>query len=173
MGYMKLVYMILPIQMALKLISRLCGVSDAVKMCGMEETLLSCTNMAKKQPIEISSLTKRGFLNEERFFRLLSENNNYVDPQTVREFYKGLVTLIKKELHENGGVRLPDIGDMALVKRKAHLGWAGDVQKMIPESRTLIFYPKEALRKHFKLLEDNVVPEHTPSTTVDEYRVEQ
>ncbi|MCR4260815.1 MAG: HU family DNA-binding protein [Candidatus Colwellbacteria bacterium] len=129
--------------------------------------------MAQAQPIEITSLAKRGLLDEKRFFRLLSENNNYVDPQTIRHFYRGLVTLIKKELYENGGVRLPEIGDMALVKKKAHLGWAGSVRKIMPESKTLIFYPKEALRKHFKSSDVTVVPKYISRTALDEFRVEE
>lgn len=129
--------------------------------------------MAKPLPIEITNLTKRGLLDETRFFRLLSEQNNYVDPKTVRNFYEGLVRVIKSELRENGGIRLPDIGDMALVKVKAHIGWVGKIRQIIPESQTLKFYPKEALRKYFKLITGNPVQTYVPNTTVDEYRVEE
>lgn len=100
-------------------------------------------------PIDTRELVKKGILDETRFFRLLSEQNNYVDPKTVRDFYMGLVRLITSELKENGVCRLPHLGDMALVKQKDRLGWAGQFQTMIQGKYILRFYPKELWRKYF------------------------
>ena len=43
--------------------------------------------MSHKPPVDISELRKKGVFIEDRFFRLLSEQNNYVDPKTVKDFY--------------------------------------------------------------------------------------
>ena len=109
--------------------------------------------MAHTPPIDLRELAKKGVLDEDRFFRLLSEQNNYVDPKTVKDFYMGLVRLLSKELKENGVVRLPCLGDMALVKQKDKMGWAGQFRRMIYGKYMLKFYPKEAWRKYFTELE--------------------
>ena len=129
--------------------------------------------MAQPLPIEITNLSKRGLLDETRFFRLLSEHNNYVDPASARNFYNALVALIKDELRENGGLRLPDIGDMVLVTQKAHIGWVGKTRGIVPESKTLKFYPKEALRKEFKPKGAPSVVKTLPNGLPTEYRVEE
>lgn len=129
--------------------------------------------MAKALPIEVTSVVKRGLADESRFFRLLSEENNYVDHKTVRNFYEGLVRVVKQELRENGAIRLPELGDFALITQKAHMGLVGDKQGIIPESRVLKFIPKEALRKFFRLLDGYIAPEVDTSGLPDEYRVEQ
>lgn len=110
--------------------------------------------MAYKLPINLKELNRQGILDERRFFRLLSEQNNYVDPKTVEDFYMGLVRMLTKELKDNGVVRLPHMGDMALVKQKDRLGLAGKYQKIIKGSYVLRFYPKEKWRDYFHKLED-------------------
>lgn len=111
--------------------------------------------MAHTPPIDIRELVKKGILDETRFFRLLSEQNNYVDPKTVRDFYMGLVRVLSTELKENGVVRLPHLGDMALVRQKDKIGWAGQFQRMIEGKYMLKFYPKETWRKYFHKLGEN------------------
>jgi len=108
--------------------------------------------MPTVSPIDLRALAKKGILDEDRFFRLLSEQNNYVDTQTVKDFYMGLVRLITKELRENGVSRLPHLGDFALVKVKDKVGWAGQFRRMIYGKYVLKFYPKEAWRKYFTKL---------------------
>lgn len=130
--------------------------------------------MAKPLPIEIVNYINRGLAERPRFFRLLSEHNNYVDPETTCKFYQGLVDMIKQELRENGVIRLPEIGDFVLLKQKAHIGWVGKVQRMIPESTTLKFIPKEALRDHFKALEKKNLPIYPVKAELrQEYGVEE
>jgi hypothetical protein len=110
--------------------------------------------MAYKTPVNIRALEKKGLLSEDRFFRLLSEQNNYVESKAVKDFYMGLVRLVTKELKDSGFVRLPHLGDLALVKMKDHLGWAGQYRMMMQGKYTLRFYPKEAWKKYFAKLAD-------------------
>ena len=129
--------------------------------------------MARALPIEITVLIKRGLAGEERFFRLLSEHNNYVDPETVKIFYKGLVDLIKQELRENRGIRLPGLADIVLVDEKPHLNLvkAGKIPLMITGTKILKAYPLSSLKDYFRLREEPVVPEFTRNSTLDEYGV--
>lgn len=84
-----------------------------------------------------------------RFFRLLSEQNNYVDPKTCNDFYMGLVRLIADELRKNKFVWLPAIGECALVKQKNRLGWAGKTRITIDGREILKIYPDRKLREYF------------------------
>jgi nucleoid DNA-binding protein len=110
--------------------------------------------MPHTPPIDIRELQKKGVLNEERFFKLLSQFCNYVPPETVKSFYFGLVSHITKELRENGVVRLPMLGDLALVKQKPKIGWAGKFQAILGGRYMLKFYPKETLREYFTKLSE-------------------
>lgn len=61
----------------------------------------------------------------------------------------GLVRLLTQELRENGVIRLPHLGDLALVKQKDKIGWSGQFQKMLTGKYMLKFYAKETWRKYF------------------------
>lgn len=110
--------------------------------------------MPHNPPINISELEKQGVFNKERFFRLLSEQNNYVDPKTVQDFYMGLVRLLTQELREKGVVRLPHLGDFALVKQKDKMGRVGKRNIMISGKYMLKFYPNNSWRKYFSKLSE-------------------
>jgi len=99
--------------------------------------------------IGLRELQKKGVLNEDRFFMLLAEHCNYVSPETLRDFYMGLVRHITKELRKNGVVRLPHLGDFALVKQKDKLGWAGKYQRMLEGKYMLKFYALQVWRQYF------------------------
>lgn len=88
-------------------------------------------------------------LSEKRFYRLLSEQSNYIDPDMASLFYAGLVRVVASELRTNKMARLPHLGDFCLVKQKARLGWAGNLRTMIPEMEILKFHPSEKLRRYF------------------------
>jgi len=129
-------------------------------------------------PINVRALAKKGVLDEDRFFRLLSEQNNYVDAKTVKDFYMGLVRLLTQELRRHGVVRLPHIGDFALVKKKDSIGWAGKIQTMIKGSYMLKWYPHIGWKKYFKKLEEKTglegaldPRERTLGQDLDEYGV--
>ena len=109
--------------------------------------------MARKSPIDIKELAKKGFTNEERFFRLLSEQNNYVDKETVKDFYMGLVRLITQELRTHGFIRLPHLGDFAMLKAKDRVAWAGQYQRLLTGKYLLKFFASEKWRDYFTGLE--------------------
>ena len=110
--------------------------------------------MPHTPPIKIRELLKKGMLNEDHFFQLLSEQNNYVDIKTVRDFYMGLIRVITGELRKNGVVRLPHLGDYDLVKQKDKLGWAGQYQRMILGKYMVKFYPAQKWRQYFTKLSE-------------------
>lgn len=105
--------------------------------------------------INLKELTKKGVLNEDRFFQLLSEQNNYVDVKTVKDFYMGLVRVLTQELRKNGVVRLPHLGDIALIKQKDTVGWIGyKLQGHISGKYMVKFYVKDTWRKYFTKLSE-------------------
>ena len=100
--------------------------------------------------INLKELVKKGVLNEDHFFQILSEQNNYVDVKTVKDFYMGLVRVITAELRKNGVVRLPHLGDFALVKQKDRIGWIGYKHQGLVTGKYMIkFYVKDTWRKYF------------------------
>lgn len=110
--------------------------------------------MAHTPIIDVRKIAKKGVLDEKRFFTLLSQECNYVSPETLRDFYMGLVRHATKELRTNGIVRFPHLGDFALVKQKSRIGWAGQFQTILKGKYILKFYPKEIWRKYFTKLSE-------------------
>lgn len=127
--------------------------------------------MAKPLPVEILNYINRGLADKPRFFRLLSEHNNYVAPETTTTFYRGLIDFIKQELRENGAIRLPEIGDLVLIKQKARRGLVGGFQTFIPETEVLKFIPNRALADSLK--PKNAPQPQIPKGMPDQYRVEE
>jgi nucleoid DNA-binding protein len=98
----------------------------------------------------LREIKKSGILDEERFYQLLSERCNYISKSQAKSFYLGLVNLMVTELRENGIVRLPNLGDFALIKQKDRVGLAGTKRgALITGSHVLKFYPFYALRQYF------------------------
>ena len=97
----------------------------------------------------VKYLKRPELLNEKRFYRLLSEQSNYIDPELALIFYTGLVLLVGDELRKNSFVRLPHLGDFALVRQKARPAWVGKRHLVIEPREVLRFYPKEHLRRVF------------------------
>lgn len=96
-------------------------------------------------------LKRKELLNEKRFYRLLSSQTNFIDPDTSFLFYMGLVALIGDELRRNKFVRLPHLGDFALVEQKPRPAWMGKLHAVIGSREILKFYPKERLRRYFAM----------------------
>lgn len=94
-------------------------------------------------------LKRKEILDDKRFYRLLSEQSNFIDPDTVFLFYMGLVALIGDELRKNKIIRLPHLGDFALVEQKPRPAWIGKLHVVIGSRQILKFYPKEKLRRYF------------------------
>ncbi len=107
-------------------------------------------------PINRRELRKAGLFDNKRFFGLLSEKNNYMDPKTMEQFYMGFVRAISKELKEKGVVNLPHLGQFALVKVKDKLGWAGKVQQIIKGKYVLKFYPNELWNKYMTTKREDI-----------------
>ncbi len=103
-------------------------------------------------PIKIRELEKRGLFKEEDFYRLLSEQNNYVDHKTMRDFYMGLVRLMTQQMRKDGVVMLPHIGHFALVKQKDKVGMAGKMMAMLEGKYMLKFYPISSWKEYFSKL---------------------
>ena len=94
-------------------------------------------------------LRDKELTNDKRFYRLLSQQANYIDPDTSFLFYMGLVALIGDELRKHQFCRLPHLGDFALVRQKARPAWCGRLHAIIGPREVLKFYPKEYLRRRF------------------------
>ena len=103
--------------------------------------------MSWKPPI--NRYGKKDLLKDKRFYRLLSEQSKYIDPETTFIFYMGLVSLIGDELRRHKIVRLPHLGDFALVMQKPRPAWTGKIHSVIGFREVLKFYPKEKLRRYF------------------------
>ena len=94
-------------------------------------------------------LKRKELLDEDRFFRLLGLKSKFVDRDTAFIFYMGLVELIGAELRVNKFIRLPHIGDIALVMQKPRPAWVGQSHVVIGSREVLKVYPKEHLRRYF------------------------
>jgi len=94
-------------------------------------------------------LRNKELLNEKRFYRLISQQSNYIDPEMAFLFYMSMVAVIGEELRTNKIVRLPHLGDMALVKQAPRVAWMGRVQALISAREVLRFYPKDHLKRYF------------------------
>ncbi|MSU54551.1 MAG: hypothetical protein EXS48_01790 [Candidatus Staskawiczbacteria bacterium] len=98
---------------------------------------------------DIAHLKTKELLNDKRFYRLLSAQTNFIDPDTTMLFYAGMVLLIGDELRKHQFVRLPNLGDFALVRQKARPALVGKMHLMIEPRDVLKFYPANRLRRYF------------------------
>ncbi|OGZ65185.1 MAG: hypothetical protein A3C50_03010 [Candidatus Staskawiczbacteria bacterium RIFCSPHIGHO2_02_FULL_43_16] len=94
-------------------------------------------------------LKKKELLNSKRFYRLLSAQTNFIDPDTTMLFYVGMAMLITDELRKHNFVRLPILGDFCLVEQKPRVAWLGKLQAVIGTREVLKFYPNYHLRRYF------------------------
>ena len=103
--------------------------------------------MAWKPPTK--PLKKKELLDDERFYRELSAKCNFASDETITDWYLGLVKLISQELRENKFVRLPHLGDMALVMQKSRPALCGKAHVLLGPTEVLRFYPKTQMRRYF------------------------
>jgi len=106
--------------------------------------------MSYTPDINLRELKKKGLLDEKKFYELLSDECNYVGPEVVKENYLALVRVLTKQLRKNGVVRLPLLGDMALVKQKPRLGLVGKIQMVVSGAYSLKFYAARPWKEYFK-----------------------
>lgn len=114
----------------------------------------------------IKHLKRKELLGNERFYRLLSENANYMDPEAVVRIYIGLVGLIVQELKKHKFVRLPVLGDFALVRQKSRPAWVGRSHCVIDGREVLKFYAKEDFRQHFNKQQPIRLISHMPPPSI-------
>ena len=67
----------------------------------------------------------------------------------VFSFYMAMVGVVGNELRQHKMVRLPHLGDMALVETKSRPAWVGKAHVVLNPREVLKFYPKERLRQYF------------------------
>jgi len=91
----------------------------------------------------------RHLLNNERFYKLLATECNYMDRDTVFSFYMALVGVIGEELRRHKVARLPHLGDFALTMQRPRPAWVGQSHVVIGSREVLKFIPKERLRRYF------------------------
>lgn len=101
--------------------------------------------MAWKSPIERG----KHRINEKEFFRLISEQCNYIDERSVREMYMGLVRVVTQELRRKNYARLPHLGDFGFIEQKSRPAWLGKMHVRIGPRMILKFYICEKIRRYF------------------------
>lgn len=111
---------------------------------------------------KIKHLKKKELLGNERFYRLLSEQSNYIDPESVVRIYLGLVMVISEELRKHKFVRLPILGDFALVRQKRRPALMGKQHCVIDGMEVLRFYFKQDFRRYWNSKQKISVLEHMP-----------
>lgn len=98
----------------------------------------------------IKDIKRTGVLDEKKFFQDIASRCNYIDESAVRDFYMSMVRTITSSLRENGVVRLPHLGDLALVKQKDKIGISGRAYGvMVKGAHMLKFYPSYAIKQYF------------------------
>ena len=95
-------------------------------------------------------LKKKELLKDKEFYRKLSRKCNFVDDGTVFLWYVGLIQLVSQELRRNKFVRLPHLGDFAIVTQKPRPAWTGKMHVRLGPTEVLKFYPKEKLRRYVR-----------------------
>lgn len=103
--------------------------------------------MAWTPPIQ--HLKRKELLSEKRFYGLISKEFNYIDPDVALLFYMAIISVIGEELRKNRFIRLPHLGDFALITQKPRPAWLGKTHVVIGSREILKFYPKEYLRRRF------------------------
>lgn len=115
----------------------------------------------------IKHLKKKELLGNERFYRLLSESSGYIAPEAVARIYIGLVVLIEEELKKHKFIRLPILGDFALVRQKSRPAWVGRSHCVIDGREVLKFYAKEDFRQHFNKRQPILPLSHMPPPPIN------
>lgn len=104
--------------------------------------------MSRDVPESVKVARSKGLLDDERFYRLVSEKSNYISEASIRSIYMAIVAVVGSELKANEVARLPHIGDIALVDQAPRMGLMGKVRTWIPATKVLKFIPNELLRRH-------------------------
>lgn len=109
----------------------------------------------KKKSVSREVQKAAGALNEDQFFVELAAKGGYVDTDTAKTLYRGLVNLIVNELRTKGTVRLPQLADVYLSETKPMViknrFMAAPTLK--EASHQVRMVPVRGLKQYFKTLE--------------------
>lgn len=97
-------------------------------------------------------------LSEKEFFDALSAASGYMEPETVRKVYNGMLVVLYKELRERGAVRLPALADFHLLysKPKRIRNHHMDTSVVKPAAHQVRIAPVQAVRDYFKALDERL-----------------
>lgn len=107
--------------------------------------------MAHKPPINRNELQYQPVLKADRFYQALANNCNYIDKETAKSFYMGLVKLITDDIKTMGIARLPHIGDLALVKLPPKSMLAGKQRVIMKDLYLIKFYIEHNYRSFWNM----------------------
>jgi nucleoid DNA-binding protein len=116
-----------------------------------------------KRVDNLREIKKTGVLDNKKFYQDISKRCNYISEDAVKEFYLALVRTVTAGLRENGIIRLPYLGDMALVRQKDKMGLSGNKKMFIEGAHMLKFYPDYALKGYFSELSKSAQRKLDPS----------
>lgn len=105
----------------------------------------------QKNPFDVVRLKKEGIiLKDDKFYELLSEGWNHLDPESVRQYYLAFVKIVSRQIRTKGVIRLPHLGDYALVKQPTGrpVISTGRITKR-NDIYALRFYPDRNLKAYF------------------------
>lgn len=112
-------------------------------------------------------LRKKELLDNERFYRLISERSNYIDPEVALRIYFSLVAVITEELNKHKFIRLPILGDFALIRQKSRPAWVGRLHSVIDGMEVLKFYPRSTFREYFNKRQQIQMLSHMPPPPIN------
>ena len=115
--------------------------------------------MKKTEAIDLRFERRKGLLDEDRFYDLLSKQCNYMSEENVKTVYLGLVKLITTELRAHALIRLPHLGDFAIVEIRTRYGPKGGNSRgplwgELKDVNTIRFYANYLWRDYFKALKN-------------------
>ncbi len=112
-------------------------------------------------------LRKKELLDNERFYRLVSERSNYIDPEVALRIYFSVVAVITEELNKHKFIRLPILGDFALIRQKSRPAWVGRSHGVIDGMEVLKFYPRSTFREYFNQRQKIQMLSHMPPPPIN------
>jgi nucleoid DNA-binding protein len=85
------------------------------------------------------------------FYRALSRENNYLPETLMKQFYDSLIRVIRKELHDNDSITLPNFGKIWLSDYKARRVMDVNIKQtiMVGPRKVIRFKPVDVLSKYF------------------------
>jgi len=113
--------------------------------------------MPHTPPIKRNELRKNKAFDDERFYRELSESCGYISHDMAQRYYLSLVKVITKRLKNEDLIRLPHLGDFALVQQQEKKVLGGKdiagryLRRVLPAQKILKFYPLDSWRKYFNM----------------------